>query len=443
MNLSLHDLESNFHSFLKFQQFPAKNLLETKVTKKYKCKNVGERSCFVVLKLDQPRIISGIDIGNEDSGCIEVLIGNSKQDPPVFKEILLMTSFMTIVEAKNGKNPNRVRCFASSALVESVARHEWDLVKIVCTQPFNSRLQYGLAFVTLHTPQTEDDDLSPKKSVPALKPAKVENSGEKKKTFGKFELRPDSDSEDAKKSSPFDRWKSSKTDSPQQTSIKEQMKAKLEQNRKRIRLMDDSSDDEKPKAKTKPNRNRTSGLVYEDEDDEPNERLQKKLDKDKETREKEQKTPKPIVKRDKSPPSSDQKKNKFSSFISDEPKPSSSSHNRPSFSSSISSGSKHSTAKHSSSTSKHSPSSRSKSSSSKSVKIPEKKRTDAPPKNVTYKPFHKLLEGVTFVLSGYQGTERHSLRQKALDMGAKYKPDWDSSCTHLMLVLILVVVGVI
>ncbi len=47
-------------------------------------------------------------------------------------------------------------------------------------------------------------------------------------------------------------------------------------------------------------------------------------------------------------------------------------------------------------------------------------------------PFKKLMEGVTFVLSGFQNPFRGELRDKALEMGAKYKPDWGPGCTHLM-----------
>lgn len=53
-------------------------------------------------------------------------------------------------------------------------------------------------------------------------------------------------------------------------------------------------------------------------------------------------------------------------------------------------------------------------------------------KNLKRKPFNKLLEGAVFVISGYQNPFRGELRSKALKMGAKYKADWDDSCTHLM-----------
>lgn len=49
------------------------------------------------------------------------------------------------------------------------------------------------------------------------------------------------------------------------------------------------------------------------------------------------------------------------------------------------------------------------------------------------KPFHRLLEDVVFVLSGYQNPERASYRSHALAMGAKYSQDWhDGRCTHLV-----------
>lgn len=48
------------------------------------------------------------------------------------------------------------------------------------------------------------------------------------------------------------------------------------------------------------------------------------------------------------------------------------------------------------------------------------------------KPFERLLEGVILVISGIQNPDRANLRSLALAMGARYKSDWDNSCTHLM-----------
>lgn len=48
------------------------------------------------------------------------------------------------------------------------------------------------------------------------------------------------------------------------------------------------------------------------------------------------------------------------------------------------------------------------------------------------KPFGQLLDGVVLVISGYQNPLRSNLRTMALEMGARYKPDWDNTCTHLI-----------
>jgi DNA-repair protein XRCC1 len=63
--------------------------------------------------------------------------------------------------------------------------------------------------------------------------------------------------------------------------------------------------------------------------------------------------------------------------------------------------------------------------------VPGKIDTSLERRTVT-KPFPRLMEGVKFVISGYQNPRRSELRQKALDMGAKYNADWDNSCTHLV-----------
>lgn len=66
--------------------------------------------------------------------------------------------------------------------------------------------------------------------------------------------------------------------------------------------------------------------------------------------------------------------------------------------------------------------------SSSHEKIERKKRKQEKPS----KPFNRLLEGVTLVISGIANPHRGNLRSQAISMGAKYKPDWDNSCTHLM-----------
>ncbi|XP_062995959.1 DNA repair protein XRCC1 [Elgaria multicarinata webbii] len=46
--------------------------------------------------------------------------------------------------------------------------------------------------------------------------------------------------------------------------------------------------------------------------------------------------------------------------------------------------------------------------------------------------FQHLLQGTVFVLSGFQNPFRSELRDKALEMGGKYRPDWTPDSTHLI-----------
>ncbi|XP_039284442.1 DNA repair protein XRCC1 isoform X3 [Nilaparvata lugens] len=46
--------------------------------------------------------------------------------------------------------------------------------------------------------------------------------------------------------------------------------------------------------------------------------------------------------------------------------------------------------------------------------------------------FNKILHDVRFSLSGYENPLRSEIRNKGLEMGAKYSNDWDTRCTHLI-----------
>lgn len=72
--------------------------------------------------------------------------------------------------------------------------------------------------------------------------------------------------------------------------------------------------------------------------------------------------------------------------------------------------------------------------SKKDNKIIGKKENKKPPAAVSpkKKEFSKILAGVRFSMSGFENPFRSELRNKALEMGAKYSGDWDSRCTHLV-----------
>ncbi|KAG8549007.1 hypothetical protein GDO81_023157, partial [Engystomops pustulosus] len=71
---------------------------------------------------------------------------------------------------------------------------------------------------------------------------------------------------------------------------------------------------------------------------------------------------------------------------------------------------------------------------------PPVKKTPPPEKPAHKKPapspqpmeLSRVLQGTVFVLSGFQNPFRSDLRDKALEMGAKYRPDWTPDSTHLI-----------
>lgn len=60
-----------------------------------------------------------------------------KNDIFLFQVILVMSSFMSPTESRNGTNMSRVRFFGPNQLQKSTAQRKWDRVKIVCSQPFS------------------------------------------------------------------------------------------------------------------------------------------------------------------------------------------------------------------------------------------------------------------------------------------------------------------
>lgn len=362
-----------------------------------------------MFQLSEPKNISSVNIGNEGSAFIEVLVADSRNQGSEWRELILATSFMRENDAMNQRNMNQVKCFNSALLVAETMNHEWDLVKIVCKQPFNRNLKYGVAFVTLQSPapfkpKNESDEEMEKQEV-------KKKSEEKVKKFGRFTMRmSSSEEEDDTKSSPFSRWKmtksgesSSSSQIKPSSSMKRTIETKLsEQKKDSSKKLKKSDEKEKPR-----DRQRFSRLIYESEDDEEDERAEEKIKRDKAASEKSKSSASrhssssSSAKKSSPKKHSDTKPDKFSTFLNDDDV------DMPAASSSK----------------------REKSSSPKKTPKVEIK---SKPKKIDYKPFDKLLEGVTFVFSGYVNPERGILRSKALELGAKYQPDWNDKCTHLM-----------
>ena len=79
-----------------------------------------------MLQLEKAEQIHSIDIGNEGSTFVEVLVGDSDAQVKIDYQVLLGASaFMTPVEAKGWTNVNKVRMFGPAALNKTTRDKKW------------------------------------------------------------------------------------------------------------------------------------------------------------------------------------------------------------------------------------------------------------------------------------------------------------------------------
>ena len=240
--------------------------------------------------------------------------------------------------------------FSNDKLNAEVAKEKWDIIKVLCTQPFNKNIKYGLSFITIHSAE----NVEPKKE-----PLKL----------GAFTLKDEDEDDDtgqlfqAKKLNVTNSVASDlRSDSTLATlALKSEVASKK---RKDSPKTDFSTASKKQKLSTPQNVKNDKKLPrrnFIDPEDEQEPTSTPPLSKN------ENRTPKPSTYK--------------------------------------------------------------KDSNKKKDKPPEAPKSVKQPLG---KPFNKLMDGVVFVISGLQNPLRGEVRQKALEMGAKYKGDWDSSCTHLI-----------
>uniref|UniRef100_UPI0037E8A5C7 DNA repair protein XRCC1 n=1 Tax=Semicossyphus pulcher TaxID=241346 RepID=UPI0037E8A5C7 len=355
----------------------ADNLLSSDTYRKWKAARPGEKQTSVILQFEKEEQVHSIDIGNEGSAFIEVLVGNSSAVRDQDYEVLLVTSsFMSPTESRNGTNMNRVRFFGPAQLQKSSAQEKWDRVKIVCSQPYSKNIAYGLAFVKFHSPPDKND---PPTSSPKLT------------KLGQFRVKDESPS-----SGPslqpgslfFSRDNAAKSSTPPKVSPQSQ---KLSYAAAALQAGGSSH---------------SSGQASSSSSASPQPPAKRKFEFSKER----QSSSAPPPAKKLSPAGSPEGK-----AATPKLKPSPSGTPNPS-------------------TPKASPAQKSTEKKRESQPKPEAtpKQQKAKPQSAQQVPFKRLMEGVVFVLSGFQNPFRGELREKALEMGAKYRPDWTPDSTHLI-----------
>ncbi|XP_053375045.1 DNA repair protein XRCC1-like isoform X2 [Mercenaria mercenaria] len=349
---------------------PADNLLKPEGTHKWKCAASGEKSISVVIQFEKASQIQSVDIGNEGSAFVEILVGRSSAATDHDYQVLLVaSSFMTPLEARNGTNRNSVRMFDASKLSATVSSQKWDRVKIVCTQPFNKTSTFGLSFIKFHGP-----------SAPGEK-----GSGEGEKKMGFFKLKAD-DKDDVKTGSLFSHRKpeTSTPSTPLSGAAAARAASRLAEQSKPCTASPSSSSSTPAKQSPK--------IALEPAAKGEEKGAEKKV------------------------PTPSQNREKRKHNVSDDEDTEDGANLKP--------------ALRKQSTSLSSVASRDSAKSSKPP--PLKKTRSEPPKESPVKEFSRLMEKVVFVMSGYQNPYRAELRDRAVAMGATYRPDWGKGCTHLI-----------
>lgn len=366
---------------------PAENLLKPDGTHKWKCGKVGEKQSSVVLQFEKASIIHSIDIGNDSSAFVEILVGRSSSDKD-FQVMLVASSFMSPMESRNNTNKYSVRMFGADKLSKTVANEKWDRVKVVCTQPFNKNITYGLSFIKFHSPPensaasttsamaTTNDDLTNPQKIGAFFFRKDEDDVKVGSFFARHKEKPESPpltvaaairdaSNEARSNYAEKKNNSSSPHTPTSSGTK---------NKRKHDMSDDEDGVEEKKSKL--SRSETNPASRSTDEEKSYHRHKDEHEKSKHSRD-------------------DEKKEKKSAHRDD--------------------------TKHRDSSNSH----HNNSTTSKSLSKNQELSKGA-------KPFHKIMDGVVFVLSGFQNPFRGELRDKAIEMGAKYRPDWMDGCTHLV-----------
>ncbi|XP_033748625.1 DNA repair protein XRCC1-like [Pecten maximus] len=357
--------------------FPADNLLKAEGTHKWKTTAPVDKHATAVLQFEKASHIHSIDIGNEGSAFVEVLVGKSsaKEDKD-YQVLLVASSFMSPMDSRNNTNRNSVRMFGKEKLSKTTISEKWDRVKVVCTQPFNKNSGYGLSFIKFHSPPAPGE-----KDEPAV--------GVKK--LGAFLIKPEKD-DDIQMGSAFAK-RADVRETPPATGAAA------------IRAASRLSEESRSTTALSPatlHKSKTCDTVssLKSETIESSSSSKAKLSSTKAA-------PKMSENRSK-------RKHEFSDdeghYSDDDDSPPA----RPPMK-------------------KQSTSITSTASSVMSdTKTALKKNKSEPARESPAKSFKKLLEGVVFSLSGFQNPFRGELRDMATEMGGVYKADWDKTCTHLI-----------
>lgn len=138
-------------------QYPAANLLQRnsenwKAT--WRCSKPGEMLAHVIFQLAEPSYVTGVDIGNYQS-CVVIVTGSTAAEPDNWI-VIVNHKFMTNDEAANNKFKDQVQLFTKRELNPDTLKIKFDRIKVTCMQSANLKVLFGLSYVILRSDPTHD-----------------------------------------------------------------------------------------------------------------------------------------------------------------------------------------------------------------------------------------------------------------------------------------------
>ncbi|KAL0106186.1 hypothetical protein PUN28_016123 [Cardiocondyla obscurior] len=138
-------------------QYPAANLLQHNSEKwkaAWRCNKPGEMLAYVIFQLAEPSYITGLDIGNYQS-CVVIVTGSTSAEPDNWI-VIVNYKFMTNDEAANNKFKDQVHLFTKRELNPDIANIKFDRIKVTCMQSANLKVLFGLSYIILRSDPTID-----------------------------------------------------------------------------------------------------------------------------------------------------------------------------------------------------------------------------------------------------------------------------------------------
>ncbi|XP_076639865.1 DNA repair protein XRCC1 [Colletes latitarsis] len=129
--------------------YPVSNLLKHHSSSSWRCAKPGEMLSTVIFQLAEPSCITGLDIGNYHS-CVVIVTASTSAEPDNWTPIV-NHQFMTHEEAVNNKFRDQVQIFTKKDLNPETLKIKFDRVKVTCMQSANLKELFGLSFIVLKT----------------------------------------------------------------------------------------------------------------------------------------------------------------------------------------------------------------------------------------------------------------------------------------------------